>query len=60
MTSKNSLEDYEKKRDFKKTNEPKPLQNDNEKNEYRFVVQEHHASMLHFDFRLEYNGVLKR
>jgi bifunctional non-homologous end joining protein LigD len=60
MTSKNSLEEYEKKRDFKKTNEPKPSRDDNGKNEYRFVVQEHHATVLHFDFRLEYNGVLKR
>jgi bifunctional non-homologous end joining protein LigD len=60
MTSKNSLEDYEKKRDFKKTNEPKPSQDDIETNKYRFVVQEHHASVLHFDFRLEYNGVMKR
>jgi bifunctional non-homologous end joining protein LigD len=60
MNSKNSLEDYEKKRNFEKTNEPKPFHNDTEKNEYRFVVQEHHASVLHFDFRLEYNGVMKR
>ena len=60
MTSKNSLEEYEKKRDFQKTTEPKPKLDDNDTNEYRFVVQEHHASILHFDFRLEYNGVMKR
>lgn len=60
MNSKNSLEEYEKKRDFTKTNEPKPSDNDNGQNKYRFVVQEHHATMLHFDFRLEYNGVMKR
>jgi bifunctional non-homologous end joining protein LigD len=60
MPSKNLLEDYEKKRDFKKTNEPKPTRNDSGTNEYRFVVQEHHASVLHFDFRLENNGVMKR
>jgi bifunctional non-homologous end joining protein LigD len=59
MTSKNLLE-YEKKRDFEKTNEPKPSDNDSKTNEYRFVVQEHHASMLHFDFRLEFNGAMKR
>ena len=60
MTSKNSLEDYEKKRDFKKTSEPKPSDDDNGTNEHRFVVQEHHASVLHFDFRLEHNNVMKR
>lgn len=60
MTSKDSLEEYENKRDFQKTTEPKPKTDDSEKNEYRFVVQEHHASILHFDFRLEYNGVMKR
>jgi len=59
MSSKNSLEDYEKKRDFKKTNEPKPEHDDSGTNENHFVVQEHHAQALHFDFRLEYNGVLK-
>ena len=60
MISKNLLEEYEKKRDFKKTNEPKPSDNDSEANQNRFVVQEHHASALHFDFRLEYNRALKR
>ncbi len=60
MAAKNSLEDYEKKRDFKKTNEPKASQDESGTNQYRFVVQEHHASMLHFDFRLENNGVMKR
>jgi len=60
MTSKN-LREYEKKRDFKKTNEPKPSKDDDTKiNQYRFVVQEHHASILHFDFRLEFNGAMKR
>ncbi|CAF3359978.1 unnamed protein product [Rotaria sp. Silwood1] len=60
MTTKNLLEEYEEKRDFKKTREPKPVYDEKSTNEYRFVVQEHHASILHFDFRLEYNGVMKR
>jgi bifunctional non-homologous end joining protein LigD len=60
MTSKDLLKEYEKKRDFKKTNEPKPSNDERETSEHRFVVQEHHASVLHFDFRLEFNGVMKR
>jgi len=52
-----SLEDYKKKRDFKKTSEPKG--EDNLKNKERFVIQEHWASNHHFDFRLEMEGVLK-
>jgi bifunctional non-homologous end joining protein LigD len=59
MTSKDLLE-YRNKRDFEKTNEPKPLDDDSGTNQYRFVVQEHHASALHFDFRLEFNRVMKR
>lgn len=60
MPPKNLLKEYEKKRDFKKTNEPKPSDVDSGKGEHRFVVQEHHAQALHFDFRLECNNVMKR
>ncbi len=47
---------YNKKRDFKKTREPKGIV----KNKYHhlFVIQKHAASHLHYDFRLELNGVL--
>ncbi|MBI3804510.1 MAG: hypothetical protein HY282_12195 [Nitrospirae bacterium] len=51
------LKRYREKRDFKKTSEPsgrgRPTAAE------RFVVQEHHASRLHWDFRLQIEGVLK-
>ena len=49
---------YKAKRDFSKTNEPQAgLSRD--KNHLLFVVQKHQASHLHYDFRLEMDGVLK-
>ena len=54
-----SLEKYNEKRRFNETPEPegkKPLKADKE---LIFVVQRHHASHLHYDFRLELEGTLK-
>ncbi|MEN0059784.1 MAG: non-homologous end-joining DNA ligase, partial [Bdellovibrio sp.] len=52
-----SLKEYHKKRDFRKT--PEPTLSRKSQKEPLFVIQEHHASHLHYDFRLEAFGVLK-
>lgn len=51
------LERYNQKRDFTKTKEPKGVPKKS-KNTLQFVVQKHAASHLHYDFRLEIDGVL--
>ncbi|MCZ4244063.1 DNA ligase D [Pedobacter punctiformis] len=53
-----SLEKYVSKRDFSKTAEPKSGKS-KDSNKLLFVIQKHDASRLHYDFRLEMNGVLK-
>jgi len=52
-----SLSKYNQKRNFNQTKEPKGKVGKSE-NELLFVVQKHAASHLHYDFRLELNGVL--
>jgi DNA ligase D-like protein (predicted 3'-phosphoesterase) len=55
--AKDPLETYRKKRDFRKTREPSGK--GRRKAGRRFVIQKHAARSLHYDFRLEDEGVLK-
>ena len=54
------LKEYERKRNFEKTPEPKPKAAPGEQRSHGgfFCVQRHDATRLHYDFRLEVNGVL--
>jgi bifunctional non-homologous end joining protein LigD len=53
-----ALELYRKKRDFKTTPEPKGKLARAKRRDLAFVIQKHAATRLHYDFRLELNGVL--
>lgn len=63
------LEEYNKKRDFEISPEPKgdaigengenSEHDENSESKTIFVIQEHHASHLHWDLRLEMNGTLR-
>src|ERR1035437_6749863 len=52
-----SLDEYKRKRRFEETPEPPPKLE--KQSQHRFVVQRHDATRLHYDFRLEMEGVLK-
>ena len=56
-TKKLDIATYNRKRDFTKTKEPKGRKLKGAGDS--FVVQKHEASRLHWDFRLELDGVLK-
>jgi DNA ligase D-like protein (predicted 3'-phosphoesterase) len=53
------LERYRARRDFQSTPEPRGKSPRGRKRRLRWVIQEHHASSHHFDFRLEDEGVLR-
>ncbi|HEV2687494.1 MAG TPA: DNA polymerase ligase N-terminal domain-containing protein, partial [Bryobacteraceae bacterium] len=54
------LKEYRRKRDFTITAEPKGISKPSRsaKRSLAYVIQKHQASHLHYDFRLEWNGVL--
>jgi bifunctional non-homologous end joining protein LigD len=53
------LSTYRKKRDFEKTEEPSGKVDVAPSKRPRFVIQKHAATRLHYDFRLEFDGVFK-
>src|ERR671935_2913943 len=52
------LSEYERKRSFERTPEPRGATKAKRAKAHRFVVHEHHARRLHWDLRLEHDGVL--
>jgi bifunctional non-homologous end joining protein LigD len=56
-TARDSLRTYNAKRDFRRT--PEPAGQPAKRSGHRFIVQKHAATRLHYDFRLELDGVLK-
>ncbi|MCA0213454.1 MAG: DNA ligase D [Proteobacteria bacterium] len=59
MATRDSLKAYRAKRDFGVTAEPRGERQPGREGPLAFVVQKHWASHLHYDFRLELDGVLK-
>jgi bifunctional non-homologous end joining protein LigD len=58
MAARRKLTEYEKKRSFDKTPEPRGAKRKKGAKADRFVIQEHHARRLHWDLRLEHDGTL--
>lgn len=53
-----TLDTYKRKRDFKITPEPSGAPSKTSAGQFQYVIQKHRATSLHYDFRLEHNGVL--
>jgi bifunctional non-homologous end joining protein LigD len=58
-STRTPLAEYRRKRDFSRTSEPAGRATVSPRPELAFVIQKHAASRLHFDFRLELDGVMK-
>ena len=58
MAGSRKLSEYERKRSFEKTPEPRGSKRSKQARTPRFVIQEHHARRLHWDLRLEHDGTL--
>src|SRR5215207_5490036 len=58
MAGRKKLSEYELKRSFDKTPEPRGSKRKKGVQANRFVIQEHHARRLHWDLRLEHDGTL--
>ncbi len=54
-----SLNEYKARRNFQRTSEPADTRTEKKSAGLVYVVQKHQASRLHYDLRLEENGVLK-
>jgi len=59
MMAADKLSTYKKKRDFKQTQEPSGSTEVKPSNRLRFIIQKHDATRLHYDLRLELDGVFK-
>lgn len=59
MSDSDALREYQEKRSFGKTPEPEDGVSHNKDHKPIFVVQKHDATRLHYDLRLEIDGVLK-
>ncbi|WP_370523552.1 DNA ligase D [Brevundimonas sp. P7753] len=59
MTARGELDSYQAKRNFGATPEPKGRKASARQSGLRYLIQRHAASRLHYDFRIEHDGVLK-